>query len=185
MTPAANSLPPLATWLPWSLALFANVLTKMLADAFAAKHPAAPSIPDLLHNTAFPDIPNWVIDAVLLLQIALYAFSTQTVPLGSVLRVQTYGFALRASTVVLTHYPPPSPHMGWWGANDLMFSGHTVVLTSLAWTRTGRMCACVGCAAIIFSREHYTADVWVAMVITLLLQRLERLGALAWSSTKE
>ena len=57
-----------------------------------------------------------------------------------------------------------------WGAYDLMYSGHTSTLFSLASDPFGYILAFFGAFVVIGTRTHYTIDVAIAIVVTELLK---------------
>lgn len=88
----------------------------------------------------------------------------------AVIGLQTKAFSLRALTLSLTDYPPPVVRESIWAGRDLMFSGHTLVLFSFARCPVTYALAATGAAVSTLSREHYTSDVVVSVVVTELLK---------------
>lgn len=111
---------------------------------------------------------------------------------------------LRTLTIAFTSYPDPSdscqgedPAPVWWkleSCGDMMFSGHTTALFSIAYilldaypwfpTRVGASllhtasaaCVLFGALVILFTRLHYTDDVLVAGFLTSLVYATYYLG---------
>jgi hypothetical protein len=51
-----------------------------------------------------------------------------------------------------------------------MFSGHTVILFSAAYSFVGYTIAILGAISILCARQHYTIDVLIAVIIVELLK---------------
>lgn len=165
----------------WFAAMVVNRVAAAFANRVASNHFEGRDqpLPDLLIGRgpgtfALPVVAHWWPDVVLLV-LAVLLFCQKEQRLHNFFDVCTPAMALRALVVCTTFYPTPlirPPHMGY-GAYDMMFSGHTVLMLSAARTGTEYAIATVGMGLILAARQHYTADVVVAAAITLLIQRIQ------------
>ena len=168
----------LAKRLPvWFLAMAVNRLAASYANAWATwywthkREEKERPLPDvLLHR--LPRVPYWVPEAFV--GLALVSSLRSKERLLRFLTVSTPAMALRALVICTTFYPTPmleAPHWGY-GAYDLLYSGHTVMLFSAAQTPLEYLVGCFGALSILGARHHYTADVLMAVVVVELLKRV-------------
>jgi len=160
----------------WVSVLVVNRVAASFAEQMATGHPLIKPgnrLPDLLLDR-LPIISYKVPETITALMV-LNALSNQNHAL-TFLQTSLPVFCMRAIVICCTYYPTPmllSPHFGQ-SAYDLMFSGHTTMLFSAAYSVSTYAMAGLGALSIIAARQHYTADVVVAACITELVKRALR-----------
>jgi hypothetical protein len=160
----------------WFMAMAVNRVAAKYANVWARWHWGRRKederpLPDILLHR-LPVLPYWVPELFMLAAVAR-AFTDRD-RLAQFLAVTTPAMLFRALVICTTFYPTPllcPPHWGY-GANDLMFSGHTVMLFAAARARWEYVVAALGALSIIAARHHYTSDVVVAVGLVELLKRV-------------
>ena len=155
----------------WVSALVINRLAASFAEYMASEHPLMKPgnrLPDLLLDR-LPVISYMVPETITALMVLNVLCTSHAI---TFLQTSLPVFCLRAAVICCTYYPTPmllSPHFGQ-SAYDLMFSGHTTMLFSAAYSMSTYVMATAGAVSIIAARQHYTADVVVAACMTELVK---------------
>lgn len=157
----------------WVSVLLVNRVAASFAESQARGHPIMKQkhrLPDLLLDR-LPIIPYWVPETITGAMVLNVLSSSHAL---TFLQTSLPVFCMRAAIICCTYYPTPMllrPHFGQ-SAYDLMFSGHTTMLFSAAYSVPTYAVASLGALSIVAARQHYTADVVVAGCITELVKAL-------------
>ena len=128
-----------------------------------------PPLADIGH-AVLPKLHHWLPEIWLLVSLVMCAASGSDC-VDQFFRISSVGMLLRAVVILTTLLPTPVEEtVALYARYDLMFSGHTVLLFSASTTLFQYAWAAAGAVVIVAARQHYTCDVFVALIITTLLK---------------
>ena len=169
----------------WVAAFCLNMGATRIATHRAKSLPAnAPPLPDVLLEL-LPVMADWAPDVFIFLTMAVDVFlpagsayygggELDTSALKRFINVSSSVMFIRALTTWVTSFPSPlltESSLGY-GQHDLMFSGHTSMMFAAAASPLGYGLASFGAITVLCARQHYTVDVIVAIVISVLVKSL-------------
>ena len=170
--------------LAWTLALAHKQETLN-----AAAVPRVEPLFDRWHTRLSPPRPGWrpAVHAMPLLLLLLAACRLPALLTANLLTIYALLLLLRGLTFSATRMPPPRPdceayrvgslYLG--GCSDMMYSGHTTLLTlsalflcayaaPSAWLRAGvAVYFVIALALLVLTRHHYTSDILVAIFLSV------------------
>ena len=195
MTVEGSGARPLQTSEIWSTAaalVLALAWTLALAHKQETLNAAVPRVEPLFdrwHTPLSPPRPGWrpAVHAMPLLLLLLAACRLPALLTANLLTIYALLLLLRGLTFSATRMPPPRPdceayrvgslYLG--GCSDMMYSGHTTLLTlsalflcayaaPSAWLRAGvTVYFVIALGLLALTRHHYTSDILVAIFLSV------------------
>ena len=126
-------------------------------------------LPDIILDN-ISTIPEYIPDFLIILCF-IYFFIFNYHFLNRAIIIHTCSMTMRSLCIIVTSYP--SPKLGenlYHPKYDLMFSGHTTTYFCLAFDIIGYSLGILGSITMLYTHNHYTSDILIAVFITELLK---------------